>query len=209
VDSRNHGESPSSEVVNYTVLADDLLEFLHYRQLEKATLIGHSVGGKSAMCLALREPRLVDRFVAIDAVPNLKRSIEHMESIVKAVNEFDIKKFMTVAEADMEEVFKRKPTEGFVRRMLSGDQSQSGIFKFNALNILKTLRETNLFPKFDTTYPEKALFIIGSKSDTVVREKEIKSFFPAAEIAWVDAGHSVHFEKPEEVTELVVQFLSS
>jgi pimeloyl-ACP methyl ester carboxylesterase len=110
VDSRNHGESPSSEVVNYTVLADDLLEFLHYRQLEKATLIGHSVGGKSAMCLALREPRLVDRFVAIDAVPNLKRSIEHMESIVKAVNEFDIKKFMTVAEADMEEVFKRKPT---------------------------------------------------------------------------------------------------
>ena len=107
MDLRNHGDSPDSEVMNYEVLADDLLEFICDRQLEKVSFIGHSLGGKAAMCVALREPSVVDGLVAIDAVPNLKRSIEHVESIVKAVKEFDIKKLMSVAEADFVEVFQR------------------------------------------------------------------------------------------------------
>ena len=78
MDLRNHGDSPDSEVMNYEVLADDLLEFICDRQLEKVSFIGHSMGGKSAMRVALREPSVVDGLVAIDAVPTLKRSIEHV-----------------------------------------------------------------------------------------------------------------------------------
>ena len=94
VDLRNHGDSPDSGVMTYEVLADDLLEFIRDRQLEKVSFIGHSIGGKTAMCVALREPSVVDGLVAIDAVPSLKRSIEHVESVAKAAKEFDIKKLV-------------------------------------------------------------------------------------------------------------------
>ena len=63
--------------------------------------------------------------------------------------------------------------EGVIRRMLSGDRSKSamrdGLFKYNALNLLKTLSDTYGFPQYDSTFPGKALLIVGSKSDTVVR----------------------------------------
>lgn len=213
VDARNHGDSPASEVMKYTALADDLLEFLHDQQLEKASFVGHSMGGMSAMCLALKEPKVVDRLVAIDVAPNLKWSPEEAESIAKAVKEMDIKEIMTIAENELEMVFHRKPQEELIRRMISCNQRQhaavNGIFKFNLLNCVNELPQIVDFPEFESTFHGKALFIMGSKSDFVARENKIKTYFPEAEIVWVDAGHQVHLEKPDEVTKLLIQYLRS
>src|SRR5690606_15483716 len=69
LDMRNHGASPHDDVMNYQVMADDVLEFMDDHQLQKAHLLGHSMGGKTAMQLALKAPDRVDGLVIADIAP--------------------------------------------------------------------------------------------------------------------------------------------
>src|ERR1051326_7861650 len=71
VDLRNHGRSPWSDEVGYAAQADDLASFIRGHDIAPATLLGHSMGGKVAMVLALGEPGLVARLVVVDVAPVL------------------------------------------------------------------------------------------------------------------------------------------
>src|SRR4051812_31148173 len=69
VDLRNHGASPWADSMAYGEMADDVLALIHFLGLEDATLMGHSMGGKTAMALALRYPREVGRLIIVDIAP--------------------------------------------------------------------------------------------------------------------------------------------
>ena len=69
VDQRNHGRSPHTDEMNYEVLANDMIEFCAQQQIPKATIIGHSMGGKAAMLLALLHPELIEKLFVVDIAP--------------------------------------------------------------------------------------------------------------------------------------------
>ena len=69
VDQRNHGRSPHSDVFDYAAMADDLLEIMETHHLARAHVLGHSLGGKTAMHFALNHPALVERLVVVDMAP--------------------------------------------------------------------------------------------------------------------------------------------
>src|SRR5882762_4077982 len=69
IDQRNHGQSPHSDEFNYKVLTEDLEEFIAENKIEKAHIIGNSMGGKTAMNFAVKNPKAVDRLIVVDIVP--------------------------------------------------------------------------------------------------------------------------------------------
>lgn len=69
VDLRNHGTSPWADSMAYTEMADDVLQLMDRLGLEQAAVMGHSMGGKTAMALALREPKRVSRLIVVDIAP--------------------------------------------------------------------------------------------------------------------------------------------
>ena len=87
VDMRNHGLSPRSPEMNYPAMAQDLLDTLDTQGLEKATFIGHSMGGKAVMALTALAPERIDQLVAIDIAPGAYQVRRHDEifAAIKAV----------------------------------------------------------------------------------------------------------------------------
>ncbi|MFT6149648.1 MAG: pimeloyl-ACP methyl ester carboxylesterase, partial [Saprospiraceae bacterium] len=69
IDQRNHGKSPHDDAFSYQILADDLKHFMESKWIYKATIIGHSMGGKTAMRFALDNPDMVDKLVIVDIAP--------------------------------------------------------------------------------------------------------------------------------------------
>ena len=89
LDLRNHGESPHSEQFNYNVMTEDLKQFIQRHNLQKVILIGHSLGGKTAMTFASTYPQMVDKLIIVDIAPrayfsSLKGLIEFMMSVYSA-----------------------------------------------------------------------------------------------------------------------------
>ncbi|HLF65204.1 MAG TPA: alpha/beta fold hydrolase, partial [Saprospiraceae bacterium] len=88
VDLRNHGRSPHDPVFDYPTLAGDIVEFIHDQQIDPATLLGHSLGGKIAMQTALTRPELVDRLIVIDIAPRAYPSGH--DAIIEALLRIDL-----------------------------------------------------------------------------------------------------------------------
>jgi esterase len=80
VDLRNHGRSPHSNVMNYLVMAQDLREFIENHGLRSPVILGHSMGGKVAMQLALQYPEQVDKLVIVDIAPKSYPSM-HLSAV--------------------------------------------------------------------------------------------------------------------------------
>src|SRR6188768_2536012 len=87
VDMRNHGRSPHDPVMNFQVMTDDILELMHDLQLVKATLLGHSMGGKVAMQFTLLHPDLVDKLIVVDIAP--KYYPPHHDTVIEAIEAID------------------------------------------------------------------------------------------------------------------------
>src|SRR5277367_1866736 len=93
LDQRNHGQSPHSDEMNYSLMADDVNEFLASRKIETTTLIGHSLGGKTAMQFALRFPGRVGKLIVEDIAPRAYPSV--YENLMEALLALDLPKFQT------------------------------------------------------------------------------------------------------------------
>ena len=98
VDQRNHGLSPHSDDLNYQVMTDDLKELLHNEQIEKCCLLGHSMGGKTAMNFAVQYPEKIMKLIIVDIAP--KRYPPHHQNILQGVHSLKINEINTRKEAD-------------------------------------------------------------------------------------------------------------
>ena len=215
VDSRNHGLSPHSSQMNYPVMARDLAEFLDAQQLERVNVLGHSMGGKTAMQFALDYPARVEKLVVVDIAPR-ERPFEH-EKIFKALLALDLGQFQS--RRQMEEVLAPDIPDLTVRRFL--------------LKNIKSTTSPNSTPQFEwripldviyqnypriceairpaTPFNGPALFLRGGKSHFVLEgdAPQIRELFPRARIETIaGAAHWVHAEAPEEFVQRVVSFLS-
>ena len=211
LDLRNHGRSPHLDAHGYAEMAADVAQFLADNWIHEAAVLGHSMGGKVAMTLALAEPDLVSELVVVDMGPQAYK--RGHDEIFRAMRRLPLTQNRSRGELDA---------------LLRADVPEAGVRQF----LLKNLRreregyawKLNLdvierdYPRIleavtaEAPFEGPALFVRGAESG-YVRDGDwpgIQALFPAAELVTVaGAGHWVHAEQPEALYGAVRGFLSA
>jgi len=208
LDLRNHGHSPHSEDWNYTVMADDVLEYMDDQGIAKATVLGHSMGGKVAMCLAGRFPERVERLIVVDISPRYYPI--HHQRFLDAMNALPLDRIGSRSEA--EEHLERSIPEFGIRQFLLKNlywkEKDRLEWRFNLPVITAKIEQVGEALTEEAVYEGPALFIAGGNSDYIGAGdlSLIHEHFPNAQVEIIDgAGHWVHAEKPKELFDLVVE----
>lgn len=210
LDQRNHGQSPHSDQMDFPLMAADVNEFLGARGLEGALVIGHSMGGKTAMQLALQYPRRVDKLVVADIAPRAYAPAH--DNILAALLALELPKYQT--RGQIEEALAPKIPSLALRRFLlkNAARAPSGQFfwKMNLRGLAQNYGRLCEPVAGSAPFAGPALFIRAGQSDYVLAEDEpsIRKWFPAARIKTIEgAGHWVHADKPDEFLRLLGGFL--
>lgn len=211
LDQRNHGRSPHADRIDYPSLAGDVLEFLDRHELETATVLGHSMGGKTAMQAALTRPERVERLIVVDMAP---RAYEPRHTdLLEALKRIDPSTFDDREEIDatLAEDVPSRPIRQFLLKNLSYD-GETYTWRMNLEAIQAHYDDLNAAIESETAYEKPALFIRGAASDYVTDDDvdDIRTLFPAARVETIDgAGHWVHADRPEALATLVTSFLTA
>ncbi|MCV2893251.1 alpha/beta fold hydrolase [Lentibacter sp. XHP0401] len=195
VDMRNHGSSLHAHDHSYEAMANDLAEVIRANG-GRADVLGHSMGGKAAMLLALTHPDLVNRLTVADIAPV---SYGHsQQQYIDAMRKLDLGQIDTRAEAQAALLpLVNDPT-------LASFFTQSLDVKAREWRLNLEALEANMpnilgFPEVETRFTGPALFLTGANSDYVTRahRDKIKALFPEARFAKIpEAGHWLHAERP-------------
>lgn len=208
VDMRNHGQSPRSDNHSYEDMADDLAEVIaaHGGQ---ADVVGHSMGGKAAMMLALRHPRAVHRLVVADIAP-----VAYMHSqlpFIHAMRAVDLAQVerRSDAEAQLAEHGVERALQSFFTQSLDV-KTKTWLLNLDALE--RNMPHIMGFPETEAAWAGPALFLSGAASDYVqsAHRETIKARFPAARFAKLPgAGHWLHADDPRGFEAAVRVFLDA
>jgi len=221
VDLRNHGRSPHSLVHTYESMRDDVLELMDAQSIRKAIIVGHSMGGKVAMRMAMDKPERINALLVVDIAPknysiDLDKNVARHQKILKAMLELDLPKIKKREDVNklLESAISEERTRQFIMKNLKRNKNQSFSWKLNVeviakeiLNITKGFSD-NQITKNISGFP--VLFIKGEKSDYIqsVDSERITEIFPSSEIEIIqNAGHWIHSEQPEKLSNLVLDFL--
>ncbi|MFB6231621.1 MAG: alpha/beta fold hydrolase [Salinibacter sp.] len=210
VDQRNHGRSPHVERIDYPSMAGDLRSFIDRHQLAPASLLGHSMGGKTAMQTALSHPGRVDRLIVVDMAP--KAYPPHHTQLLEAVARIDPTDYERRDEIDaaLAEDVPSWPIRQFLLKNLNYDGEQY-TWRMNLDAIRAHYDEITAAITADTTFDGPTLFVRGGESEYVAEEDrdEIRGLFPNAELVTIEeAGHWVHADAPDALAEVVTDFLT-
>ncbi|MCB0618684.1 MAG: alpha/beta fold hydrolase [Saprospiraceae bacterium] len=212
LDQRNHGRSPHDPEFDYAALAADLKHFLESHWVYKTHLLGHSMGGKTAMEFALHYPDMVDKLVVVDIGP--KAYSGGHELIMDALLSVDLDAIDSRQAAD--EALQARISEYGIRQFLLKNlhRNKDGTFSWKMnLPILHQHYDQILSAiEGDDPFEGPALFIRGSRSNYIEDGDwpAILELFPRAELATVpQAGHWVHADAPELLLERVHRFLET
>lgn len=220
-DQRNHGQSPHHENNSYTALCEDMMEFIKDYSIEKPVIIGHSMGGKTAMYMAAEYPELVRALIVIDISPRTYNEdsgstpgyLQH-SNIIRILSELPVENFKTREDADRELSghIRSLRIRQFLLKNLTRNKSGVFTWKINIAAIKNNVE--NIFAGLDKAlikpgdYP--VLFIKGAQSDYINEDdiRLIKEFYPNANIHTIEgAGHWIHVEKPDELSSSIIHFL--
>jgi esterase len=209
VDQRNHGRSFHSDEFDYKVLTEDLKHFVEKHVIGKPIILGHSMGGKTAMNFAVRYPELLSKLIVVDIAP--KAYPVHHDSIIDGLKAIPINTLQTRDEADriLSEYVPEADVRQFLLKNLSRKPEGGFTWKINLPAIDKGLEKISEGMQYDGTYTGSALFVRGGKSKYVLDEDRntIKTLFPNSTLVTMDTGHWVQAEKPVEFVEIVKNFL--
>lgn len=202
LDARNHGGSPHDEAMDYEAMVADVLAWLDAQGLTQVTLMGHSMGGKTAMLLACRHPERVARLIIVDIGPLDYRWAAHRAEFA-AMNELDLPGLGSRAEAEMR--FEGRVKDWAMRKFLATnlERTEAGGWRWvvNLPVLTASLAQLERNPLGGTDrFAGPALFIIGGKSRYVLPENhaDIRRHFPAAQIETLpESGHNPHMEARE------------
>lgn len=205
VDTRNHGDSSHDPRHDYVALAEDLEQFLRHHQLKEACLIGHSMGAKTVMSVALRKQVRIGSLIPVDNAPvdaALKSDFSKYMQGMRKVEESGVK---TMKEADqiLQRYEESLPIRQFLLTNLMKGEDGTQKFKVPLNYLTPALNGLGDFPYRDpdeTRWEGPTLFVRGLKSHYIADDMlpVCGRFFPNFEVADVDCGHWVISEKPEE-----------
>jgi len=207
VDMRNHGQSPHYDTNSYHDMAEDLAEVC--AQYGTPDLMGHSMGGKAAMVMAVTHPDAIRRLVVADIAPV---TYEHTQ----------LDKIDAMEAVDLNAVTRRSDAQDMLADQGIGASLQA--FFTQSLDVAEKQWRYNLpvlraemdkivgFPDLSGQFPGPTFFLSGAESDYVQRDARdtIKALFPKSYFAKIpDAGHWLHAEKPREFEAAVASFLDA
>lgn len=208
-DLRNHGRSPHDDDHSYPVMAEDIRQFMEQHWMFSATVVGHSMGGKVAMQLALSHPEMVEKLVVIDMEPG--KADDNHSSIFRALLDLDLSKMTARKDIDayLTDRISDAGTRQFLLKNVTREDDGRFTWKMN-LPVLWQHYSDILAGVTGDPYDKPALFIRGSRSD-YIKDADlplIRTLFPKADIVTVEgAGHWVHADKPDELLKLLKEFL--
>ncbi len=217
LDLRNHGLSPHSNQMSYQHMIEDVSHFITQHKLDDVNIIGHSMGGKVAMYLALNKPQLIKSLVIADIAPvNYQHNFSN---IMNALLQVPLTRIKSRKEADnyLSSKISNKNFRQFLLHSLHLEKpslkGNGNYWKFNLQILNESVNDLVAFPAIPPKrkYSGKCLFISGQNSDYINErnKKNIKSFFPNSKIVTVKgAGHLLHAEKTELVKSILSAFLT-
>ncbi|XP_027887096.1 sn-1-specific diacylglycerol lipase ABHD11 isoform X2 [Xiphophorus couchianus] len=215
VDARNHGNSPHIPELTYEAMAADLKHLLSQLHIEKCVLIGHSMGGKTAMTTALTQPSLVERLVVVDISPaqtttrtnfrfyiqamqEMKISTDIPRSTARRMAEDQLRSLVKANEQRTELEAEREGESGRLHEsqehsvrqfLLTNLVEENGHYSWrvNLEAIAAHLEEIMSFPRLDTVYEGPTLFLGGASSAYISSDDypEIQRLFPNADIQYI------------------------
>jgi esterase len=211
VDQRNHGGSPHNPEMNYPAMADDLDEFMQSQGLARALIMGHSMGGKTAMQFALRYPHRVEQLVVVDIAPRVY-SPRHAK-ILEALLALDLDAFQTRKQIEdaLAPVIPDLGTRQFLLKNLTRTPGGHLAWKLGLLEINVSYARLSEAPASKGPYKKPALFIRGETSDFLKEDdlSSIRRLFPNALLRTIPgAAHLPHVENPAVFLRTVIEFLA-
>jgi pimeloyl-ACP methyl ester carboxylesterase len=212
IDQRNHGHSPHHDEMNYPALADDLARFMDRHALDRAHVLGHSMGGKTAMQFALSHADRVRKLVVVDMSPRAYGP--RFAGLLQSLRELHPERFKTRQEAD--QALAPSVAEEALRAFLLKNLMPAGNggyrWRINLEAIAANYDHLRQAITSDTPFHGEALFLLGGKSDYVgeADRAAIMDLFPRARFESIPgAGHWVHAEKPAEFAGAVLKYLGA
>ncbi len=210
VDQRNHGRSFHSDDFDYELMAEDLNQYCVANNLTDIVLLGHSMGGKTAMLFATKYPDLVNKLIVADISPRYYPV--HHDAILEGLSSLDFSKIKTRGEAD-KELSQFVHEEGvrmfllknlyWVEKGQLGLRINLGVLKENVSEVGEALPIHSIF-KGDT------LFLRGDRSEYIGEADEaiIQRHFANSRIITIsNAGHWLHAENPKDFYAAVMNFV--
>lgn len=200
LDLRNHGESPWSESMGYDDMAEDVAHYIETQDIGPFTLLGHSMGGKVGMRLALTRPELLSKLIVVDIAP-VPYHNEHYSGYVEAMRALPVEQMSRRADADA--ALKTAIPDDMLRAfLLQNLVSDGGHFRWriNLANIGANMPAIIGFPDSDSRFAKSTFFLAGERSNYIRPrdEESILRLFPEAVLQEIaDSGHWPHAEHPE------------
>ena len=209
LDLRNHGGSPQGPGMTYADMAEDVAETLDARGTGPVALVGHSMGGKVAMQVALTAPTRVRRLLVADIAP--VRYPPHFRTIAAAMQAIPLHPGLLRAEADaaLQPSVLDPAVRGFLLQNLRFGSAPA--WRIGLDHIARSLPDIEGWDAPAATYDGPVLMLRGERSDYVQLEHRpaIRALFPRARfLALRDAGHWLHADAPEAFLSVVQEFLS-
>lgn len=211
IDMRNHGKSFHSDVFDYEAMADDVFRYCQLNDLEKISIIGHSMGGKAIMFFAATYPEIITKMIVADIGP--KYYAPHHQTILKALNAVDFSAITTRNE--VEEVLKKYISDfgtlQFLLKNLFWKSPNQLAFRFNLETITDKISNVGAALPENVVVNLQTLFLRGGNSDYIQEDdyQSIQKQFPNSQFETIsNVGHWLHAENPDLFFEISNRFLN-
>lgn len=210
VDLRNHGDSPHVAGMSYRQMVADIVEVLDTLAIPHCDLIGHSMGGKVAMALALQHPERIQRLLVVDIAP--KMYPPRHQALLQAMSAMPLATLTSRKQADewLSATVKHPFERGFLLKNLGRNAEGRFYWQCNLPEITQHYLKISGFPTPAGVFPKPALFVRGAQSDYVQDTdiEGIQQVFPLAALTTIAAaGHLPHVQTPAEFSDVVNAFL--
>jgi esterase len=209
LDIRNHGRSPHSAVMTMNEMADDVAEWMADNWIHSAAVMGHSMGGKVAMTLALEHPLLVEKLMVVDISPKQYPSSHlHVFEALLAVPLATLTS-RKIAENILNEKLNDPITVQFLMKNLHRDTDGHYHWKMNLASIISNYDNIKQ-DILGNPYDEPTWFVRGGNSQYVLDSdiEDIHTVFPNAKLITIDnAGHWVHADAPDKMLQTIQNFM--
>ena len=210
VDQRNHGRSFHSEDFSYDIMADDLYSLIIKENLQDIVIMGHSMGGKTAMQFTQKYPHIVEKLIVADIGP--KEYPMHHNHIIKALNSIDLNVVKSRKQANeiMASYIPEFSIQQFLLKNLYWIEKDQLAWKIN-LSVISAKISEVIAETSRELILTKTLFLSGENSDYILETDyaEIKKYFPNSEIEIIEnASHWLHADNPEAFYTKVIAFIS-
>lgn len=210
IDLRNHGRSFHTESMSYTDMSEDIVNYLKHYSINRAILLGHSLGGKAVMECAIKHPDLVEKLIVVDIAPKVYPP--HHQAIIRALESVDFSKIKERKEVEdiLSQYIHETSVIQFLMKNVYRTDKDHFAFRFNLKTLSKDYNQLINKPISFGKYEGPTLFIAGENSNYILPEDEfyIRQQFPKEKLVIVSrASHWVQADNPVEFFETVNQFL--